>query len=70
MWGQVPVFPGVGEVCSRPQPPPRGFTARLAPADDAALGMTRWMFDQAALQEYILLCCQCPAGGLLDKPGK
>lgn len=32
--------------------------------------MTRWMFDQAALQEYILLCCQCPAGGLLDKPGK
>lgn len=38
--------------------------------DDAALGMTRWMFDQAALQEYILLCCQCPAGGLLDKPGK
>ncbi|XP_010173243.1 protein farnesyltransferase subunit beta-like, partial [Antrostomus carolinensis] len=37
---------------------------------DAALSMTRWMFDQTALQEYILLCCQCPAGGLLDKPGK
>ncbi|NWJ04591.1 FNTB farnesyltransferase, partial [Crypturellus undulatus] len=37
---------------------------------DGALSMTRWMFDQAALQEYILLCCQCPAGGLLDKPGK
>ncbi|NXT32639.1 FNTB farnesyltransferase, partial [Pelecanoides urinatrix] len=37
---------------------------------DAALSMTRWMFDQSALQEYILLCCQCPAGGLLDKPGK
>ncbi|NXA40621.1 FNTB farnesyltransferase, partial [Eudromia elegans] len=37
---------------------------------DTALSMTRWMFDQAALQEYILLCCQCPAGGLLDKPGK
>ncbi|NWW97789.1 FNTB farnesyltransferase, partial [Caloenas nicobarica] len=37
---------------------------------DAALSMTRWMIDQSALQEYILLCCQCPAGGLLDKPGK
>lgn len=28
------------------------------------------MFDQQALQEYILLCCQNPTGGLLDKPGK
>ncbi|NXL85788.1 FNTB farnesyltransferase, partial [Alectura lathami] len=37
---------------------------------DAALSMSRWMFNQEALQEYILLCCQCPAGGLLDKPGK
>ncbi|KAH0621177.1 hypothetical protein JD844_022228 [Phrynosoma platyrhinos] len=37
---------------------------------DPALSMTHWMFDQQALQEYILLCCQCPAGGLLDKPGK
>uniref|UniRef100_A0A8C3SFN1 Protein farnesyltransferase subunit beta n=1 Tax=Chelydra serpentina TaxID=8475 RepID=A0A8C3SFN1_CHESE len=35
---------------------------------DSALSMTHWMFDQQALQEYILLCCQCPAGGLLDKP--
>ncbi|XP_062823277.1 protein farnesyltransferase subunit beta isoform X3 [Anolis carolinensis] len=37
---------------------------------DPSLSMTHWMFDQEALQEYILLCCQCPAGGLLDKPGK
>ncbi|NWT05446.1 FNTB farnesyltransferase, partial [Mionectes macconnelli] len=37
---------------------------------DTALSMAHWMFDQLALQEYILLCCQCPAGGLLDKPGK
>ncbi|XP_010562677.1 PREDICTED: protein farnesyltransferase subunit beta-like [Haliaeetus leucocephalus] len=37
---------------------------------DTALSMERWMFHQLALQEYILLCCQCPAGGLLDKPGK
>ncbi|KAG2457408.1 protein farnesyltransferase subunit beta [Polypterus senegalus] len=37
---------------------------------DSALSMTNWMFHQQALQEYILLCCQNPAGGLLDKPGK
>ncbi|XP_035534183.1 LOW QUALITY PROTEIN: protein farnesyltransferase subunit beta [Morone saxatilis] len=30
----------------------------------------RWSVEQQALQEYILLCCQNPAGGLLDKPGK
>lgn len=28
------------------------------------------MFDERALQEYILACCQHPNGGLLDKPGK
>lgn len=37
---------------------------------DPALSMSRWMFHQQALQEYILMCCQCPTGGLLDKPGK
>ncbi|XP_015116348.1 protein farnesyltransferase subunit beta [Diachasma alloeum] len=29
-----------------------------------------WLFDQAALQEYLLICCQHPYGGLLDKPEK
>jgi len=29
-----------------------------------------WLFNQEALQEYILICCQNPHGGLLDKPGK
>ncbi|KAL7288080.1 hypothetical protein TKK_0017869 [Trichogramma kaykai] len=29
-----------------------------------------WMFDQKALQEYLLICCQDPFGGMLDKPGK
>ncbi|XP_032686926.1 protein farnesyltransferase subunit beta isoform X1 [Odontomachus brunneus] len=29
-----------------------------------------WLFNQEALQEYILVCCQHPHGGLLDKPGK
>ncbi|XKL67204.1 hypothetical protein PGB90_010624 [Kerria lacca] len=28
------------------------------------------LFNQRALQEYILICCQHPAGGLLDKPQK
>lgn len=28
------------------------------------------LFNQYALQEYILICCQHKNGGLLDKPGK
>lgn len=28
------------------------------------------LFQHEALQEYILICCQHPAGGLLDKPEK
>lgn len=28
------------------------------------------LFNRAALQEYILICCQHYDGGLLDKPGK
>uniref|UniRef100_A0A3B3Z849 Prenyltransferase alpha-alpha toroid domain-containing protein n=1 Tax=Periophthalmus magnuspinnatus TaxID=409849 RepID=A0A3B3Z849_9GOBI len=36
----------------------------------SALSEQRWMFEQQALQEYILLCCQNPSGGLVDKPGK
>ncbi|XP_015910439.1 protein farnesyltransferase subunit beta [Parasteatoda tepidariorum] len=27
-----------------------------------------WMFDQRALQEYLLICCQAPHGGMIDKP--
>ncbi|XP_064781821.1 protein farnesyltransferase subunit beta isoform X1 [Oncorhynchus masou masou] len=37
---------------------------------DSTLSLQKWMFEQQALQEYVLLCCQNPAGGLLDKPGK
>jgi len=29
-----------------------------------------WLFDQRGLQEYLLICCQDPRGGLVDKPGK
>ncbi|XP_066532931.1 protein farnesyltransferase subunit beta [Hoplias malabaricus] len=37
---------------------------------DMTLSLSSWMFEQQALQEYILFCCQNPVGGLLDKPGK
>ncbi|XP_064621817.1 protein farnesyltransferase subunit beta-like [Lineus longissimus] len=42
----------------------------LAVHDDPALSYKHWMFDQRALQDYILLCCQSSHGGLFDKPGK
>lgn len=29
-----------------------------------------WLFNSRALQEYILIYCQSPNGGLIDKPGK
>lgn len=32
--------------------------------------MKRPLFNRGALQEYILICCQIPVGGLIDKPGK
>jgi len=28
------------------------------------------LYDQLALQAYILMCCQAPNGGMIDKPGK
>ncbi|KRZ20430.1 Protein farnesyltransferase subunit beta, partial [Trichinella pseudospiralis] len=31
---------------------------------------SKFTFDRRALQNYILLCCQHPYGGLIDKPGK
>lgn len=32
--------------------------------------MERWLFNQVALQEYVLICAQDRRGGLCDKPGK
>lgn len=55
------------DVLSSPRP---GSLILCLSAGDPALSMSHWMFHQQALQEYILMCCQCPAGGLLDKPGK
>ncbi|KAK7488350.1 hypothetical protein BaRGS_00020324 [Batillaria attramentaria] len=37
---------------------------------DSAVSASNWMFDQQALQEYLLICCQHPYGGLIDKPGR
>jgi len=34
------------------------------------LPLKNWLFDQGSLQEYLLICCQDPRGGLIDKPGK
>lgn len=42
----------------------------LCQEDDRCLSATNWMFNQQALQEYVLICCQDPLGGLVDKPGK
>jgi len=30
----------------------------------------RWLFDQGALQDYLLVCGQMAKGGMRDKPGK
>jgi len=47
------------------------FAESPHPAERAALlKLDHWLFDQGALQEYILICCQDHRGGLLDKPGK
>lgn len=34
------------------------------------LSNEKWMFDQVALQDYLLMNCQLHHGGLVDKPGK
>ncbi|XP_065051616.1 protein farnesyltransferase subunit beta-like isoform X2 [Rhopilema esculentum] len=38
--------------------------------DDEELSQEEWLFNQDALQQYVLLGCQNFNGGLLDKPGK
>ena len=37
---------------------------------DKCLSDEKWLFDQVALQDYLLVNCQFPGGGLIDKPGK
>lgn len=38
--------------------------------DGNLLSDEKWLFDQVALQDYLLINCQLSQGGLVDKPGK
>ena len=38
--------------------------------DRDSLPESGWLCDEAGLQQYLLICCQDPRGGLVDKPGK
>lgn len=38
--------------------------------DSDVLQCKGWLYDEVALQHYIILCCQCSLGGIVDKPGK
>jgi protein farnesyltransferase subunit beta len=42
----------------------------LEAQNSSAISHEKWMFDQTALQDYVLVNCQYHAGGLIDKPGK
>ncbi|XP_054717750.1 protein farnesyltransferase subunit beta-like [Uloborus diversus] len=42
----------------------------LCLTEHQTLSSENWLFNQEALQEYILINCQFPHGGLIDKPGK
>ncbi|XP_071520028.1 protein farnesyltransferase subunit beta [Panulirus ornatus] len=42
----------------------------LSQEDAVNISAEHWMFQQEALQEYLLICCQHIRGGLIDKPGK
>lgn len=44
------------------------ISAILAQEDKSL--MDTELFNQGALQEYIIICCQSKDGGLIDKPGK
>ncbi|XP_003705898.1 farnesyl transferase beta subunit [Megachile rotundata] len=38
--------------------------------EEKAFNSDYWLFDQGALQEYLLFCTQYPDGGFLDRPEK
>ncbi|KAG8197590.1 hypothetical protein JTE90_021320 [Oedothorax gibbosus] len=42
----------------------------LAKTEPDLTTCSNWLFHQRALQEYLLIHCQAPHGGLIDKPGK
>eukprot|EP00002_Diphylleia_rotans_P022540 TRINITY_DN4414_c0_g1_i1.p1 TRINITY_DN4414_c0_g1~~TRINITY_DN4414_c0_g1_i1.p1 ORF type:complete len:308 (+),score=41.17 TRINITY_DN4414_c0_g1_i1:163-1086(+) len=43
---------------------------QVSQTPDSSTSAGSWFFDQGALQEYVLLCCQEDDGGLKDKPEK
>ena len=45
-------------------------SALLGQTDSLLTNSGKWIFDELALQEYLLICCQHPLGGLIDKPGR
>jgi protein farnesyltransferase subunit beta len=47
-----------------PAEPPSALLAGLQAVDGS------WLFDQEALQDYLLVCGQLERGGMRDKPGK
>ena len=55
---------------SRPPVPSSEAPAPEAMFVEETLHEASWLFNQRALQDYILLCCQPPGGGLCDKPPK
>ncbi|XP_053211355.1 protein farnesyltransferase subunit beta-like [Panonychus citri] len=44
--------------------------SHLSKQNPHLLNFRKWTFNQQALQEYLLVCCQANRGGLIDKPGR
>jgi len=61
-----------GPSASSPPPAdgPRSAASQPDEGEKPATCDGDWFFDERALQEYIIHCCQSPAGGLKDKPEK
>eukprot|EP00095_Tigriopus_kingsejongensis_P000668 maker-scaffold340_size202118-snap-gene-0.18 protein:Tk00668 transcript:maker-scaffold340_size202118-snap-gene-0.18-mRNA-1 annotation:"protein farnesyltransferase subunit beta" len=69
------LFPILHKIISRRSkrsdlPNPQTASSPGNDQENPALPTNGWLFHQEALQEYLLLCCQEPRGGLVDKPGK
>ncbi|XP_039282764.1 protein farnesyltransferase subunit beta [Nilaparvata lugens] len=48
----------------------QGILAKNGTDEPVMNEVDNWLFNSRALQEYILIYCQTPNGGLIDKPGK
>lgn len=60
--------------CHAPRPPLRLQGQTWPSCICCKLSNSQLLFNDCvmseALQEYVLICCQHPSGGLIDKPGK